>query len=231
MFYEEAVAMRPSADRTAALANALLGSLDAREPAAILERLYVIFNVFAAAIGYRRELRAFGSLCCRYLWTPIAGGSGRMLTDIDFISDPRLTALPAYQELLKTVSRNRTEIAEGLLICLLIARDWENGDLWSIQNAEAHFASVQLAATIESANRRLRVREGGRNKSLADRNRRNHTAARVRKARESASRAGYNAAETWRFVQSQVLPDDGYPSPRTLRRLFDEENAKRAPDS
>jgi len=220
MNYEESAALRASAQPSVLFTRALLGSLTQDEQRDILQQLDSVFSLLAGRLHFQRRLTPYGSLGARYLWLPNNGGPGPLLTDLDFIRDPRLHKLAAFRYLRRRISRNQPQIAVGLITSLLIARDWELHDYESIVNAQEVFDTFQIAANAESASRRLAKRTGGFNKSASDRKRHSEMEKRVTSACLASIRAGHNRHECWEHVHSRCESRDGYPSKTTLRRVF-----------
>jgi hypothetical protein len=165
MFYEDAVALRSTAERVASFAIAMLSSMSDAEQFGLTRRLNLYLRCRANSLGCRRKLVKFGSQCSRYIWFPLKGVSSHLWTDVEFFDRSDLLEDPLYLDLTKNVSRNRPTHAHRLIVCALVARDWNLGDHESIQIAEDQITQIQLDITSEAATRRAGQRRGGQKKT------------------------------------------------------------------
>ena len=197
--------------------EAALSRVAPQQRQSLLAELEALLEAMAPQLGWERRVITGGTV----LWSPLNGGPVPLRTDVDLVADPELYRIKQSAGLAKRVDRN-LDRAVIKLIAIVVLRDWERGDRFSVSKVRDYFDAWCIRLILEDERTHDKRRTGGRHRSRELQSRQERAAARIQRLADRYEKAKVPVSE-WVKKIDETLDrgsDAPYPKHRTIRRAL-----------
>jgi hypothetical protein len=222
MFHKEILPLRSHAGRVASIASGIVGGISDNERLKLLQSVDTAFDALSHNCGRVRKSFKYSYTFTQTAWISVTPDTDEPRTDLDFLQDERVLADPIFSELLARFSAGNPDYGLLQLISLLVLRDLDNGDLWSIRRIQPIFDQL-LAEDSRQQSLSCGQRKRGMEKSNDKRRAQfGDVVAYVKDNGRALLDAGKSKANSIAILSKRYPRslDSKYPSKRTIERAF-----------